>query len=101
LINYKNTNYSIDGNDIEERQYSEQKIALQKGDSIYLFTDGYVDQFGERINRRLGSRRFQEIVVSLQDKSTKEQEQIIQDQFDDWRGHEKQIDDVLVVGVQF
>ncbi|MGL4596299.1 MAG: two-component regulator propeller domain-containing protein [Bacteroidia bacterium] len=101
LLEFKGTAFPIDGNDINTRIYKQDSISIQKSDMVYLFSDGYIDQFGEEINRRFGSRRFRELVKSTAYKSADDQFQTIQTNFDAWRGNEKQIDDVLVVGVKF
>ncbi len=101
LLEFKGTPFPIDGNDIHTRIYKQDSISIQKSDMIYLFSDGYVDQFGEVINRRYGTRRFRDFVKNNAQQSAEEQFQVIQTNFDAWRGNEKQIDDVLVVGVKF
>lgn len=73
---------------------------LQKGDSIYIFSDGYVDQFGGEKGKKFKAKAFRELLLSIQDKSMEEQKTIIDEAFETWRGSLEQIDDVCVIGVK-
>ncbi|MDG1475719.1 MAG: SpoIIE family protein phosphatase, partial [Vicingaceae bacterium] len=73
---------------------------LQKGDSIYAYTDGFVDQFGGEKGKKFKSRAFKELLLSVQDKAMNDQKNIIDDVFEKWRGNEGQIDDVCVMGIR-
>ncbi|RLD38412.1 MAG: hypothetical protein DRI74_03915 [Bacteroidetes bacterium] len=73
---------------------------LIEGDTIYIFSDGYADQFGGPKGKKLKAKAFKEILISIQDKSMKEQHQLINEAFEKWRGKEDQIDDVVVIGVR-
>ncbi len=80
--------------------YTTHTIMLEKGDSIYIFTDGYVDQFGGERGKKFMSRPFKELLLSLQDKSMTEQKEILDEAFENWRGENEQVDDVCVIGVK-
>jgi serine phosphatase RsbU (regulator of sigma subunit)/Tfp pilus assembly protein PilF len=73
---------------------------LEKGDVIYLFSDGYVDQFGGEKGKKFKARAFRELLVSIQSKSMEEQKSIVDKTFETWRGSLEQIDDVCVIGVK-
>ena len=82
--------------------YTTHQIDLQEGDSIYLFSDGYVDQFGGESDKKFGSKRFKELLLSVQDKSMSEQQTILETTLQDWMNQSgnEQVDDVCVIGVR-
>jgi serine phosphatase RsbU (regulator of sigma subunit) len=81
--------------------YTTHSFELQKGDSIYIFSDGYVDQFGGEKGKKFKAKAFRELLLSIQDKSMEKQKIIINKAFESWRGNLEQIDDVCVIGVKF
>jgi PAS domain S-box-containing protein len=82
------------------RPYVNQTVKLQRGDSIYIFTDGYADQFGGPLGKKFMYRRLKELLISLQECTMEEQMDEIADAFDAWKGELEQVDDVLVMGVK-
>jgi serine phosphatase RsbU (regulator of sigma subunit) len=83
-----------------KQAYTSHSFDLEIGDSLYLFSDGYVDQFGGEKGKKLKPRAFRELLLSVQDKSMEEQKIIIDDFFETWKGSLEQIDDVCVIGVR-
>jgi len=79
--------------------YTTHTFDLQKGDSIYIFSDGYVDQFGGEKGKKFKAKAFRELLLSIQGKAMEEQKDIIDNSFESWRGNLEQIDDVCVIGV--
>ncbi len=80
--------------------YKTHELSLQKGDTIYIFSDGYVDQFGGAKGKKFKSVAFRELLLSIQEKNMEEQQGIIHNVFESWKGNLEQIDDVCVVGVR-
>tara|TARA_R110001592_G_scaffold60311_3_gene183307 strand:+ start:3982 stop:6030 length:2049 start_codon:yes stop_codon:yes gene_type:complete len=80
--------------------YTTHSIELQKGDTVYIFSDGYVDQFGGEKGKKFKAKAFRELLLSIQEKSMEEQKLIIDEAFESWRGELEQIDDVCVIGVR-
>ena len=80
--------------------YKTHTFELQKGDAIYIFSDGYVDQFGGVKGKKFKAKAFRELLLSIQDKLMKDQKNIIDKTFEDWKGSLEQIDDVCVIGVR-
>ncbi|PCJ28142.1 MAG: hypothetical protein COA97_02375 [Flavobacteriales bacterium] len=80
--------------------YTTHAFELEKGDSIYIFSDGYVDQFGGEKGKKFKPKAFRELLLSIQDKSMEEQKKIIDDAFETWRGTIEQVDDVCIIGVK-
>lgn len=75
-------------------------LQLKKGDSFYIFSDGYVDQFGGEDNKKFKTSKFQELLISINKQSMQEQEKSLFKAFKDWKGKNEQVDDVLVIGVR-
>ncbi|MDG1476054.1 MAG: two-component regulator propeller domain-containing protein [Vicingaceae bacterium] len=73
---------------------------LQKGDTIYLFSDGYKDQFGGEKGKKFKTKGFRELLISVQNKTMEEQKTFINDVFEKWKGDLEQIDDVCIIGVR-
>ena len=80
--------------------YKTHSFDLKSGDLIYIFSDGYVDQFGGEKGKKFKSRAFRDLLLSIQDKSMEEQKEIIDEAFEAWKGALEQIDDVCVIGVK-
>lgn len=77
-----------------------QEFELQKGDTFYLFTDGFKDQFGGEKGKKFKSANFKKLLLSIQNLSMDEQKQFIYQTFMDWKGSLEQIDDVCIIGVR-
>ncbi len=73
---------------------------LQPGDMIYLFSDGYADQFGGPDGKKFKYRQMKELFVSVSALPCDEQLQMVTEKFDSWKGANEQVDDVLVIGIR-
>ena len=80
--------------------YKSHTIELQKGDSIYIFSDGYADQFGGKKGKKLKTANFKELLISIQHENMQKQKELIDKSFEDWKGELEQLDDVCVIGVR-
>ncbi len=80
--------------------YVTHKIELLKGDTIYIFSDGYVDQFGGENDKKFKAKAFRKLLLSIQEESMENQKIIIDKSFETWRGNFEQIDDVCVIGIR-
>ena len=100
LTEIKGDKYAIGGWQSEkERKFTKHTISLTKGESIYIFSDGYADQFSED-DKKLMTSRFKELLISIQQKSMPDQEIFLADFVKKWRGNREQIDDILVIGIR-
>ncbi|MEN8227651.1 MAG: SpoIIE family protein phosphatase [Bacteroidota bacterium] len=85
----------------EEGGFTNHRIKIEKEDIIYLFSDGYIDQFGGAMDKKFTPKRFRELLLSISHKPLKEQEKHLDIQLAAWKGDEIQIDDILVLAVKF
>ncbi len=85
---------------LKEKPFTSHTIPLQDNDVLYLFSDGYVDQFGGEKNIKFKAKRFKELLLSVCSKSMFEQKEILEKTFSDWKLHHEQLDDVLVMGIE-
>ena len=85
---------------IEKESFTNHEIDIKKGDIIYVFTDGYIDQFGGVKSTKFKITPFKEMLISIKDKSMKEQKEILETEFNKWKGDRDQVDDVLVMGIK-
>ncbi len=75
-------------------------IQLLKGDTIYLFTDGYADQFGGENGKKLKYKPFKELLLTISKHPIKDQHLFLNKHFAEWKGDYEQVDDVCVIGVK-
>lgn len=86
--------------DEEPSNFTNNKIQLEKGDQIYIFSDGYADQFGGPRGKKFMYKRFRELLVSNSKKELDIQKKLLQETLFDWMKDEEQVDDILVIGVR-
>lgn len=80
--------------------FQNHAIILEKGDCIYLFSDGYADQFGGRENKKMGYKRFRDVLAQYKNRDVLHQKTGLEEFFNQWKGNEEQVDDVCIVGLQ-
>ena len=83
-----------------EKKFDSVVYKLKKGDSIYLFTDGFIDQFGGEKNKKLNKLNFRDLLNTINDMKMDEQEAFLEYSFNNWKQDLDQTDDVLVVGIR-
>ncbi|MCB0408585.1 MAG: tetratricopeptide repeat protein [Flavobacteriales bacterium] len=84
----------------EPTPYTTHKIELQKGDTIYIFSDGYADQFGGEKGKKFKAANFKKLLLSIQNETIEQQRELINQAFEEWKGDLEQLDDVCVIGVK-
>lgn len=82
----------------DHMSFTNHEVQIQPGDSFYMFSDGYADQFGGSDARKFMSKKFKELLVTIYDKPMEDQKNILQSAHFDWKGEHEQVDDILVVG---
>jgi serine phosphatase RsbU (regulator of sigma subunit)/Tfp pilus assembly protein PilF len=84
----------------EEKPFRTTSVYLKEQDSFYLFSDGFIDQFGGEDRKKFKSMNFKKLLLSVQGKEMELQKQTLEQTFDQWKGDFEQIDDVSVIGVR-
>lgn len=81
------------------KDFSSKSLQLSKGDKIYLFSDGYIDQFGGAEGKKYKSGAFRKLITEIKNYPMEEQKKVISKTFYEWKGNYDQIDDVLIMGI--
>jgi ligand-binding sensor domain-containing protein/serine phosphatase RsbU (regulator of sigma subunit) len=101
LTEIKANRFAIGRSTEKEMKFTNHKLKIRKGDTIYLYSDGYSDQFGGEEGKKFKTQNLKSLLVSICSKSMEEQRVILEETYEKWRGNFEQIDDVLIVGRRF
>tara|TARA_R110002049_G_scaffold227347_7_gene399515 strand:- start:1137 stop:2855 length:1719 start_codon:yes stop_codon:yes gene_type:complete len=82
------------------KEFSTFRTKFSKGDSFYLLSDGYVDQFGGPRGKKFMSKNITRLIEEINDLPMREQGKLFEKNINEWRGQEDQVDDILVIGVR-
>jgi serine phosphatase RsbU (regulator of sigma subunit) len=100
LLETKGTKMSVGGQRLDENmRFAKHSVSGEKGDLVYIFSDGYADQFN-REDKKLMTRKFKEILLGIQHLSMPEQEKYLDEFIESWKGDMEQTDDILVIGIR-
>lgn len=83
-----------------EKAFAEVKYELKKGDRLYLFSDGYMDQFGGNKNEKFNISRFKQLIKDQSEQPIENQEKGFNLALEQWKGEQSQLDDILVMGIE-
>lgn len=100
LEEVKATKKAIGGISEQNQKFDTTEVQVNKGDTFYIFSDGYSDTFGGPNAKKLTTKKFKEILCSIQHLSMPEQEKYLIDFIENWKGQIEQVDDILVIGVR-
>jgi serine phosphatase RsbU (regulator of sigma subunit) len=102
IIEYRAQNSPEEFKQEGETFYLSEKIQLKNGDTIYLCSDGYIDQFGGKNHKKYLSTRLKSKLLSISENSMPEQSDLLYEEIEQWRdeNHEDQTDDILVIGIR-
>ncbi|MGQ0829917.1 MAG: PP2C family protein-serine/threonine phosphatase, partial [Bacteroidota bacterium] len=84
----------------QQQHYTNHKIQLQKGDTLYVFSDGYADQFGGPSGKKFKMNQFKTMLLNLEGVAMEQQHVALEKSIEQWRGVLQQVDDMLVIGVR-
>ncbi len=84
----------------ELQQFTNHEWELQKEDRIYIFTDGFADQFGGPKGKKFKYKPLEQLLIEIHLKSPSEQKEILDSTIESWRGNLKQVDDILIIGIR-
>lgn len=88
----------IEGN--ESLKFDNHVIEYLENDMIYIFSDGYADQFGGPLGKKFKFRRFRHLLLTICSLSLNKQRNFLEENFDSWKGQLEQVDDILVIGIK-
>ncbi|MDR1668054.1 MAG: SpoIIE family protein phosphatase [Bacteroidales bacterium] len=97
---FKGSHVSIGGHFITDKVFDLIELDMAPGDSIYMFSDGYPDQFGGPAGKKFKMNRLLNILNDIQNRNMEEQHRVLRENFELWKGDIEQVDDVLVIGVK-
>ncbi len=98
LLEIKADKMPVGINALREEPFSSRDIEISKNDVIYMFTDGFPDQFGGPAGKKFKYRPFKKLLIDIHQKDMKEQHNILRETFINWLGKHEQVDDVLLMG---
>ncbi|MFO7622327.1 MAG: SpoIIE family protein phosphatase [Bacteroidales bacterium] len=101
MTEYKPNKMTIGVAAFTEQPFTQVSIDLLPGDTFYLFSDGFYDQFGEITDKKFKYKQFRHIIQSVTGLSMASQKECLEYSFTEWKGSAPQVDDVLVFGFQF
>jgi serine phosphatase RsbU (regulator of sigma subunit) len=97
----KGSKYPIGSTQYAQKSFEEHEIDCIKGDALYMFSDGYVDQFGGEKNTKFMVKKFKNLLKEIEHLPMPNQKEFLERGFEDWKGFGRQTDDVLVLGLRF
>jgi serine phosphatase RsbU (regulator of sigma subunit)/F0F1-type ATP synthase assembly protein I len=100
LIQYKADKFPVGMFIGEKLAFTNHTIQLQKGDSIYIFSDGYADQFGGPKGKKFMAGNFRQLLLDVSKLPIERQKTTLNQTIEEWRGNLEQVDDMLIIGVQ-
>jgi sigma-B regulation protein RsbU (phosphoserine phosphatase) len=98
LIIYKGDRMPIGIHMHFDKPFTNQEIELQSGDMVYMFTDGYADQFGGAFNKKFRYNQFQELLIEIHNLPMEKQKDKLDQTITNWQGNNDQVDDILILG---
>lgn len=84
----------------ENKKFTNHSIPLEKGDTLYIFSDGYADQFGGPQGKKFKYSAFKQLLLDNQNLSMEEQGELLEKEMAKWQGSIEQVDDILVIGTR-
>jgi len=82
------------------KPYSSKEIVLQKGDMLYMTSDGFAEQFGGKDDKMFGYAKFKKLISGCKDQPMEQQKETFYRAFKNWKGSQRQIDDICVMGIR-
>lgn len=84
----------------KEKEFTNKDFKVQKGDCLYIFSDGFADQTGGEKKRKYLSKNLKKLFINLHDKNMNDQEEILDTTFHNWKADNEQIDDIVIIGIR-
>jgi len=101
IIKYKGDRIPIGGHFITaKKNYTNKDIETKTGDMIYMYSDGFPDQFGGAKGKKYMAGKFNKFLLSISEYPVEKQNQLLEKELKNWQGDEFQVDDILVIGIR-
>lgn len=100
IVEYKGNKQPVGNYITELKPFDYNELKIDKGDRLYMFTDGYIDQFGGKYGKKFKTNNLKKLILQIQQNTLEEQQFSIIKSFYDWKGEFEQIDDVCVFGIE-
>jgi serine phosphatase RsbU (regulator of sigma subunit) len=100
LLIYKADRMPIGDYPKAKQKFNLNQIQLNKGDMLYIFTDGYISQLGGNNYLKYSAKRLQNVLFEIQESDLNNQKQIIEKSYKEWLGNHEQVDDILGLGIR-
>ena len=101
IVKFKGDRFPIGAFEGDNPQlFKNTEIEIIDGDCIYISSDGYVDQFGGPENKKFMSKRFEDLLLEINNLSMTDQKEMLLKRLSDWKGTNEQVDDILVIGIR-
>jgi serine phosphatase RsbU (regulator of sigma subunit) len=100
LIEFKPDKMPVGNHTDNSKPFTLQSFKLQKGDIIYIFSDGYADQFGGPLGKKFKYSQLEILLISIHNKPMNEQKEILNETIGSWKGELEQVDDICIIGIR-
>ena len=100
LIQHKADKFPVGAFIGETRKFANNTIQLQKGDTVYIFSDGYADQFGGPKGKKFMAGSFRNLLLEVSALPSNQQKKKLDETIEMWRGQLEQVDDILIIGIK-
>ncbi|MCB9182537.1 MAG: SpoIIE family protein phosphatase [Flavobacteriales bacterium] len=100
VLIYPPNKNAIGSFDLNGAVFAEHRVELRPADMVYIFSDGYADQFGGPKGKKFLYRRFRDLLLEISQQPTDRQRALLHEAFNSWRGAHEQVDDILVIGMR-
>lgn len=100
IIEIQGDKYPIGYTEFLDKPYNLSTLSLQENDTLYLFTDGFPDQFGGKKNKKFKYRNFKELFKQISHHPLEYQKELISNTYVEWKGINEQVDDILIIGIK-
>jgi len=96
----KGNRFSIGRTENTDQKFDNHVFSYKTGDMAYIFTDGYSDQFGGPLGKKMKHRRFRHLLLTISSLPLMKQRDFLDENIENWKGQLEQVDDILIIGVR-
>jgi serine phosphatase RsbU (regulator of sigma subunit) len=100
LIVYRGDRQPVGNFGKYEQPFTNHEVSIKKGDMLYIFSDGYQDQFGGEENLKYMTGKFKKLLLKISQETTERQKELLAEELEAWRRGRPQVDDILIIGIR-